>query len=198
MARTSGTTASSSRMLHRLAENWWLELLRGIAAIVFGLLAFVLPIATLFSLVLLYGAFALVDGIFAIIAAIRGDRVPGPRWWLAVVGVLGVVAGLLTFLWPGLTALILAIFIGAWALARGVFEIAGAIRLRKEIDNEWLLILSGVLSVLFGAAVLFRPGAGALAIVWIIGAYAVVLGALHVGLALRLRSHSHEPKVAAR
>jgi uncharacterized membrane protein HdeD (DUF308 family) len=185
-------------MLHWLARNWWIELVRGIAAIVFGLLAFVLPGVTLLTLVILYGAYALADGVFALIAAIRGEAGPAPRWWLAVVGALGVAAGLATFLWPGLTALILAIFIGAWSLARGVFEIVGAIRLRKEIDNEWLLILSGLLSVVFGAVVLLMPGAGALAIVWIIGAYAIALGALHVGLALRLRTHSHAPKTAAR
>jgi uncharacterized membrane protein HdeD (DUF308 family) len=185
-------------MLHWLARNWWIVLVRGIAAILFGLLAFALPGVTLLTLIILYGVYALVDGIFAIIAAVRGERGLGSRWWLAAIGVLGVVAGLLTFLWPGKTALILAVFIGAWSLARGVFEIIGAIRLRKEIDNEWLLILSGALSVLFGAIVLFRPGVGALAIVWMIGAYAIVLGALQVGLSLRLRSHSHEKKASAR
>ena len=197
MARGTDLTgqAASFPMLHWLARNWWIVLLRGLAAILFGLLAFVLPGVTLITLVILYGVYALVDGIFALIAAVRGGS--GPRWWLAVVGLLGVAAGLLTFLWPAITALLLAAFIGAWSLARGIFEIVGAIRLRKEIDNEWLLILSGVLSVLFGAAVLLMPGAGALAIVWIIGAYAIVLGFLHVGLALRLRSHSHKAKPSA-
>lgn len=180
-------------MLDSLAKYWWLELLRGIAAIVFGVLAFILPGLTLLTLVVLYGAYALFDGIMAIGAAIwgggGGNRM-GPRWWLAVVGVLGIVAGLLTFLWPGITALVLLMFIGVWSLLHGVFTIIGAIRLRKEIDNEWWLVLSGALSVLFGLAVLIMPGAGALAVIWLIGTYAILFGALLVGFALRLKKHA--------
>lgn len=170
-----------------LAKNWWLLLLRGIAGILFGLLAFVWPGITLLSLVFLYGAYALLDGIFAIIAAIRGGT--GSRWWLALIGILGIAAGLLTFLWPGMTALVLAMFIGAWSLVHGVLEIIGAIKIRKEIDNEWWLILSGALSALFGLAILIMPGAGALALVWIIGAYAIAFGALLIGFAFRLKKH---------
>jgi uncharacterized membrane protein HdeD (DUF308 family) len=173
---------------HALAQNWWLLLLRGIAAIVFGLLAFVWPGLTLVTLVLFYGAFALIDGVLAVIAAVKGGT-PAPRWWLALVGVAGIAAGVLTFLWPGVTALVLLFFIAGWAIAVGVFEIVGAIRLRKEIDNEWLLIASGALSVLFGLAVLVMPGAGALALVWLIGAYAIVYGLILVWFALRLRKH---------
>jgi uncharacterized membrane protein HdeD (DUF308 family) len=150
-------------LLAALAQNWWLVLLRGIAAILFGVLAFLWPGLTLASLVLLYGAFALADGVLAVVAAIRGGG-PGSRWWLAVVGLAGIIVGLLTFLWPGVTALVLLVFIAVWAIAIGVFEIVGAIRLRKEIDNEWLLILSGALSVLFGLVLLVQPGAGALAL----------------------------------
>ena len=113
------------------------------------------------------------------------------RWWLAIVGLLGIAAGLLTFLMPGLSALVLLFFIAGWAIATGVFQIIGAIRLRKEIDNEWLLILSGVISVLFGIGVMLAPGAGALALVWVIGTYAVITGALLVALAFRLKKHSH-------
>ena len=170
-----------------LAQNWWLLLLRGIAAIAFGVLAFVWPGLTLLTLVLFYGAFALVDGVLAVIAAITG-RTPGPRWWLALVGIAGIVAGLLTFLWPGVTALVLLFFIAGWAIAIGIFEIVGAIRLRKEIDNEWLLIAGGVLSVLFGLAVLVVPGAGALALVWMIATYAIIYGIILVWFSLRLRT----------
>src|SRR5215471_172862 len=145
-------------MLHALAKSWWLLLLRGIAAIIFGILAFVWPGLTLVTLVLLYGAFALVDGVIALIAAFTGAPKPVPTWWLVVVGLLGIAAGLFTFLWPGVTALVLVIFVGA-------------IKLRNEIDNEWWLILAGALSVIFGLIVLAAPGAGALALVWIIGAY---------------------------
>ena len=177
-------------MVHALAKNWWLLLLRGIAAIIFGLLAFAWPGLTLLTLILFYGAFALVDGVLAIAAAITGG-VPGSRWWLAIVGLLGIAAGLLTFLTPGLTALVLLFFIAGWAIVTGVFEIIGAIKLRKEIDNEWLLILGGIISVLFGVGVMLAPGAGALALVWVIGAYSVVLGVIFVALAFRLKKHSH-------
>ncbi|MCC7272259.1 MAG: HdeD family acid-resistance protein [Alphaproteobacteria bacterium] len=179
-------------MLHMLARSWWVFLLRGIAAIAFGVLAFLWPGLTLVTLVLLYGAFALMDGVLALVAAFTGAARPAPAWWLVVVGLLGIAAGAATFLWPGLTAVLLVLFIGAWALAHGIFAIIGAIQLRKEIDNEWTLILGGVLSVVFGGLVLFAPGTGALALVWAIAAYSVVLGILLVGLSLRLRRHRHD------
>jgi len=179
--------------LHALARNWWLLLLRGIAAILFGLLAFAWPGITLLSLVILYGFYALLDGLFAILAAIKGGNVES-RWWLILIGILGVAAGLLTFFWTGITALVLIMFIGAWALIHGIFEIVGAIKIRKEIDNEWWLILSGALSVLFGLMVLIMPGAGALALIWVIGAYAIVFGGLLVGFAFRIKKHSHADK----
>ncbi|HEY3031629.1 MAG TPA: HdeD family acid-resistance protein [Bradyrhizobium sp.] len=165
-------------------------LLRGIAAIIFGVLAFAWPGVTLLTLILFYGAFALVDGVLAIIAAITGGA-PGPRWWLVIVGLLGIAAGLLTFLMPGLSALVLLFFIAGWAIATGVFQIIGAIQLRKEIDNEWLLILGGIISVLFGIGVMLAPGAGALALIWVIGTYAVIIGVLLVALAFRLKKHVH-------
>ena len=177
-------------MVHALAKNWWLLLLRGIAAIVFGVLAFAWPGMTLLTLILFYGAFALVDGVLAIIAAITGGA-PAPRWWLAIIGLLGIVAGLLTFLMPGLSALVLLFFIAAWAIATGVLQIIGAIQLRKDIDNEWLLILGGAISVLFGLGVMVAPGAGALALVWVIGTYAVIIGGVLVVLAFRLKKHAH-------
>jgi uncharacterized membrane protein HdeD (DUF308 family) len=178
-------------MLHALAKSWWLVLLRGIAAIVFGVLAFIWPGLTLLTLVLFYGAYALVDGVLALIAAFTGSAKPVPTWWLVLIGLFGIAAGLVTFLWPGITALVLIIFIGAWAIAHGIFEIVGAIKLRKEIDNEWWLILAGALSVLFGILVLAAPGAGALGLIWVIGAYSIVFGILLVGLSLRLRKHRH-------
>jgi uncharacterized membrane protein HdeD (DUF308 family) len=183
-------TGLGSAMVHALAKNWWLLLLRGIAAIVFGLLTFAWPGLTLLTLILFYGAFALVDGVLAIIAAITGGA-PAPRWWLAIVGLLGIVAGLLTFLMPGLTALVLLYFIAGWAIATGLFQIVGAIKLRKEIDNEWLLILGGIISLLFGVSMMLEPGAGAVALVWIIGAYSVIMGVIFVALAFRLRKHTH-------
>ena len=188
-AQAIGGRPVASALLHGLAKNWWLLLLRGIAAVIFGVLAFAWPGLTLLTLILLYGAYALTDGVIAIIAAIKGNA-PGGRWWLAIVGIVGIAVGALTFMLPGMTALILLYTMAGWAVAIGVFQIIGAIRLRKEIDNEWLLILSGTISVLFGLGVLLNPGAGALAIVWVIGTYAIIAGVLYIGLAFRLKKHA--------
>lgn len=194
MAKQDNSTLALPVMgLHELARNWWLLLLRGIAGILFGLLAFAWPGITLLSLVILYGFYALIDGLFAILAAIKGGNVES-RWWLILIGILGVAAGLLTFFWPDITALVLTMFIGAWALIHGILEIVGAIKIRKEIDNEWWLILSGALSVIFGLMVLIMPGAGALALIWVIAAYAIIFGGLLVGFAFRLKRHSHADK----
>lgn len=190
MADTQTLRPMGGMMLHALARNWWLILLRGIAAIVFGILTFIWPGITLLTLVLFFGAFALVDGVLAIWAGIVGGE-PGPRWWLLLVGLLGIAVGLLTFLLPGLSALLLLMFIAGWAIAVGILQIIGAIRLRKEIDNEWWLIASGVLSVLFGVLLVALPGPGALGLLFVIGAYAIVYGVMLISLSLRLRKHSH-------
>src|SRR5262249_54595737 len=156
-----------------------------------------MPGVTLAVLVLLFGAYALVDGIFNVIAAISG-RSGAQSWWMLLLeGLVSVAAGLVTFFMPGLTALTLVYIISAWAIITGVLEIVGAIRLRKVITNEWWLALSGVLSIAFGALIAYAPGAGALALVFWIGAYALVFGALLVGLGFRLRRRQsdalHEP-----
>ena len=177
-------------LLGLLARNWKLLLLRGIIAILFGLLAFAWPHITLYVLIVLYGIYAFGDGVIALVAACTSGAV-APRWWLVLVGIFGLAAGLATFFYPGLTALVLLTFIGIAALIRGIFEIVGAIQLRKEIDNEWWLILGGVLSVLFGLVVLIHPGAGALAIVWLIASYALAFGIMLVGFAFRVRKHHH-------
>ena len=180
---------ASGIMLDALARNWWLILLRGIFAILFGVLTFVWPGVTLLTLVLLYGAFVLIDGVLALGAALSGGQM-APRWWLLIVGLLGIAAGLVTLLMPGVTAVVLLIFIAAWAITTGVMQIIGAIRLRKEIDNEWMLIASGVLSVLFGMILVVQPGAGALGLLFVIGVYAIIYGVMLISLALRLRKHS--------
>ena len=191
-ARELPATRADRPMLHALAKGWWLLLLRGIVAIVFGLLAFIWPGLTLVTMVLFYGAFALIDGVLSLWAAFTGAAKPVPSWWLVVGGIAGISAGVLTFLWPGMTAILLVLFIGAWALVHGIFQIIGAIQLRKEIDNEWTLILGGVLSALFGAIIIVAPGAGALGLVWAIAAYSIVFGILFVALSLRLRKHRHD------
>jgi len=181
-------------MLRALAKCWWLLLLRGIAAILFGVLAFIWPGLTLVTLVLLYGAFALVDGVLTLVAAFAGSAKPVPTWWLVIGGLAGIAVGVLTFLWPGITAILLVLFIGAWALVHGIFQIIGAIQLRREIDNEWTLILGGLLSVLFGAIIMIAPGAGAVGLVWAIATYSIVFGILFVALAFRMRKH-RQPEV---
>jgi uncharacterized membrane protein HdeD (DUF308 family) len=174
-------------MLQDLHDNWGWIVVRGLAAIAFGLIAFAWPAVTLAVLVLLWGAYALTDGVLALIAAFRVHDRGKPFWALLIVGVLGILAGLLTFFWPGMTALVLLAFIAAWALVMGAFQIVAAIRLRKVIEGEWLLALSGLLSVFFGALMLLNPGVGALAVVWIIASYAIVFGVLLIALGLKLK-----------
>jgi uncharacterized membrane protein HdeD (DUF308 family) len=174
-------------MVFVLARNWWALALRGLFAILFGIAAFAWPGITLGALVLLYGAYALIDGVFAVAEAVVG-RTEGLPWWaLLLEGVAGIAVGVLTFAWPGITAIVLLYLIAAWAVVTGAFEIAAAIRLRREIRGEWLLALSGVLSIAFGVALVVNPGAGALAVIWLIGAYAIAFGALMLALAFRLR-----------
>ena len=189
MQSATSVLLSDRPVLHALAKNWWLLLLRGLAAILFGVLALGWSGLTLLTLILLYGAYALTDGVIAVFAAITGNA-PRGRWWLAIAGLLGIVVGALTFLLPGMTALILLLTIGGWAVAIGVLQIIGAIRLRKEIDNEWFLILGGAISVLFGLGIVANPGAGALAFVWVIAIYAIIAGVLYIGLALQLKKHA--------
>ncbi|SRR5258708_4537989 len=184
----------NTSLLHLMARNWWLLLLRGIAALLFGIIAFLWPGITLVTLVILFGAYAIADGVFALVTAFRGGSGVS-RGWLILIGLLSLAAGITTYFYPGLTAFTLLTFIGVWSIVRGVFEIIGAIQLRREISNEWVLILNGLLSILFGACVLIAPGAGALAVVWLIGAYSIAAGVLMMGLAFRLRRHlpGHEP-----
>jgi len=175
--------------LNLLGKNWWVLLLRGICGIIFGLLAFAWPGITLFTLILLYGVFVGVEGLLEIIAAIRGGTAKS-RWWLALAGVIALAASAATFLAPGVTALVLLYIIAAWAVAHGVMEVIGAIQLRKLIDNEWLLVLSGLLSVGFGLCIFVWPGASAISLVWLIAAYAIAAGVLCILLSFRLRKHS--------
>ena len=188
---------SNETMWEDLRRNWGWILVRGIAAVMFGVLALVLPGITLAALVLLWGAYALADGIIALIAAFRIRDRGKPFWALLVVGILGIAAGILTFIWPGMTAIVLLAFIAAWSLVMGIFQIIAAVRLRKSIENEWLLGLSGLLSVIFGVLMLINPGAGALAVIWVIGAYAIVFGVLLIALGLKLRSRTHHPSLAS-
>jgi len=186
---TNASTGMGQPLLPLLSRNWWALALRGLAAILFGILAFAWPGITLFVLIVFFGAYMLVDGIFAIVAAVRAAGEEA-RWWLMLLeGVLGLVVGLVAFFWPGLTALALLYLIAAWAIVTGIMEIAAAIRLRREMVGEWALVLGGALSVLFGVLLVVIPArAGLLSLTWLIGAYAVVFGILLVVLAFRVRN----------
>lgn len=173
--------------VNTLTRNWWVVLLRGIAGILFGIGTMFAPGISLLVLVLMFGGYALADGILAIVSAIRGGG--DDRWWVLLLqGLAGLGAGVVTLLWPGITALALLYVIAAWALVTGGFELAAAIRLRRAINHEWLLALSGIASIALGVLLMMAPGPGALALVLWIGAYALVSGTLLTVLAFRLRS----------
>src|SRR5881397_498372 len=175
-------------LIEALKRHWWVPVLRGMAAIIFGVIAFVYPGLTVAVLVLLFGAGVLVDGIFRVIGAI-GHRGSDKEWGFGlVIGIMGIIIGFLTFHAPRITALALIIYIAAWALMVGATEIALAIKLRREIKGEWFLILMGLLSIVFAIMLLWNPLPGALALVWIIAWYAVILGVLGIILGFRLRS----------
>ena len=184
-------------MLEKFTNNWWMFAVRGVAAVIFGILALIWPGQTLQALVLVFGAFALVDGIFAVIASIAALGT-FDRWWAVLLeGMVGVVIGLLTFFWPNITALVLLYFIAAWALITGIFEIVAAIQLRRVITGEWMYILGGLLSIVFGVLLFVFPGAGAVSLVWVIGIYAILFGISEIILAFRLRGLRHEFKTAS-
>jgi uncharacterized membrane protein HdeD (DUF308 family) len=191
--RPHSSSSSPLALLPALAENWLLLLLRGIVTITFGVLVFIWPGLTLLTLIFLWGAYAIADGVFALGAAVssKGGEI-APRWWLAVIGLAGILAGLLAFVWPAITAQVLLVFIASWAILTGALQIWGAIQLRKEIEVEWMLVLSGLLSIALGVALLARPGVGALAVVWLIGSFAILVGCIYVSLALWLKKHKRQ------
>ena len=173
--------------------------MRGAAALVFGVLALAWPGVTLLLLVALFAAYAFVSGVATLAGALRNRSERG--WWLLLLlGLAGIAAAIVTLFYPGITALVLVVVMGVNAIFGGVLDIAMAIRLRKEIRGEWLLGLAGVVSILFGVLVLAFPGAGALALVWLIAFYAIVVGVLFIALGLRMRSHAQaarQPRDAA-
>jgi uncharacterized membrane protein HdeD (DUF308 family) len=167
--------------------NWWALLLRGLVAIIFGVLTFVLPMMSLRVLVILFGTFVLVDGMLGVWIAIAGRKEYRDWWALLLWGLVGIGVGILTVAAPGVTTIALLLFIAVWAVTTGVLEIVIAIRLRRDIEGEWMLIAGGLLSVVFGVLLMVQPEAGALAVIWLIGAYAVSFGLVLVILAIKLR-----------
>ncbi|MEV0615276.1 HdeD family acid-resistance protein [Nonomuraea sp. NPDC050404] len=169
-----------------ISRSWWLLLVRGLLAIVFGVLALIWPGITLLALVFFFGAYAFVSGLFALFAGFRhGAR---SRTWLIVSGIIGILAGIVTVVWPGITSLALLYLVAFWAIFTGVAEIVAGIQLRKDIENEWMFIVGGILSVIFGVLLLLWPGAGMLSLVWLIGGFAVLYGIAMVALSLRVKN----------
>jgi uncharacterized membrane protein HdeD (DUF308 family) len=168
--------------------HWWALAIRGAIAILFGLAALLRPGIALQALILLFGAYALVDGVFAVVGVFGGTRGGTPRWLLLIEGIAGILAGLIAFVLPGLTAIVLLYLIAVWAIVTGIFEIATAIRLRQEITGEWALIIGGALSILFGVILaVIGPVAGLLSLIWLIGVYAVAFGILMLITAFQVR-----------
>ena len=187
MTTKSNGNTNRATVADLLTHNWWLLALRGLAAIAFGLLAFIWPGITLLTLIFLFGAFALLNGVLAFIAASRAPK-GFPRFGsLIVEGIISVAAGAIAFIVPGITALALLVLIASWAIVSGIFEIVAAIRLRKVIRHEWLLALAGFASIAFGVIMILNPAAGALALLWWIGAFMFAFGILLIALAFRMR-----------
>ncbi len=183
--------AESAEMSATLAQNWWAVALRGVLAIIFGLVAFLLPGATILSLVLLFSAYMLVDGIFAIISAVRAAR--GNRRWgmLFLEGIVDILTGAVAFLWPSLTAVAFILLMGAWAIVSGALMFAAAFRLRRRY-GRWWLALGGLASLIFGVLLIAAPLLGAVVLTWWLGAYALVFGIVLLVLAFQLRSRRNE------
>lgn len=188
-----------------LTRNWWLVALRGLLAILFGLTALFWPDLTWLVLVLMFGVYAMVDGAFAMMSGLASSKY-SPRWWVFLLeGLVSVAAGVIALMRPGLAGFALILVIAVWAILTGILEIAAAIRLRREINNEWMLAFGGFVSIVFGFLVLFQPATGGLVITLMVGAYALIFGILLVALGLRLRklvirpgSRDREPMEMAR
>jgi uncharacterized membrane protein HdeD (DUF308 family) len=175
-----------------LQRTWWMLLLRGLIAIGFGVFAWLQPGISLATLVLLFGAFSLADGILGVWSAFAERKTHEDWWVLLLAGLVGIGIGVVTFFAPGITALALVFYIAIWAITTGTLEIVAAIRLRKDIKGEWLLALTGIVSVVFGTLLVLQPGAGALTLLWLIATYAVVFGILLLILAFEARSFAHK------
>ncbi len=176
-----------------LAKNWWSLVVRGVVAILFAVLTFALPGVTITALVFLFAAYVLMDGLVSIAGAVRAERAHEKWGALLFEGIAGIGAAVVTFLWPGITAFALVYIVAAWAIITGVSEVAAAIRLRRHISGEWLLALSGLLSVGFGLLLLFAPLAGAIVLALWLGAYMLIFGVVLIALGFRLRSWGRDP-----
>lgn len=176
-----------------LARNWWVVEVRGVLAILFGLITFFWPDLSFLLLILTFGAYAMADGVFAMLTGVTSSKY-SPRWWVFLLeGVVSFAAGLIAILRPDLAAAVLIAILAAWAIVTGALEIAAAIRLRREITNEWMLALGGFVSIALGVLLFLQPAAGGLVLTLLIGAYALVFGILLIGLGIRLRKWDVRP-----
>lgn len=190
-ASTDATaTHPSDELVATLSRNWWMLTLRGVFAILFGVLTWLQPGISLKVLILTFGVYAFADGVIGAWSAISGRRTESHWWAWLLWALVSVLAGIFTFISPEITAMALLFYIGFWAIASGVMEIVTGIRLRKAIKGEWLLMVGGLASVLFGVIILTRPAVGALAMMWLIALYAVVFGIILVMLGGKLRRHA--------
>jgi len=171
-------------MLRLLARNWWVLVLRGLLAVIFGVLALVWPGATIRVLVVLFGAYAIVDGLVSFFSALTNRR---RGWLLLLEALISIAVGVLVLIWPQITALVMLYLIAGWAVLTGILEIVAAVELRREVEGEWALGLAGVLSILIGVLLALQPGSGLVFIAWLIGIYAIVFGILLTILGFRLR-----------
>jgi uncharacterized membrane protein HdeD (DUF308 family) len=189
---SSSSPAQPSSMLDTLTRNWWAWLIRGLAAVLFGILALLWPGVTWVAIAILFGAYALVDGIFAIVSTIRAAESHQIWWPFLIEGIIGILIAAITFYDVRITILALYFTIAVWAFLTGIFELVAAVQLRKLIANEFWLILGGLASIAFGILMIWYPRAGALAIIWLIAFYAIIFGIIMIGLSVRLRAHAAE------
>ncbi|WP_100124168.1 HdeD family acid-resistance protein [Snodgrassella alvi] len=173
-----------------LSENWWIVLIRGIAALIFGLLTWFYPFISILVMMMFFGVYALIDGVMGIVISINGRRTHQDWWLMLIWGIVSILAGMVTFFVPGITWLVLIAFIAIWALVSGVLQIIAAIRLRKSIHGEGWMIVAGILSVLMGIILLVNPLQGGIALTWVIGVYAALFGVVNIALAFRVRRFS--------
>jgi len=180
-------------MLSLVSRDWWVYAVRGIAAILFGIMALIWPGPTLAVLILLFGAYAFVDGVALLVALARGDVLARSHKWITgLMGVLGIAVAIATLVWPGMTALTLLYLVSFWAVTTGILQIASAIEFRREIAGELFVVLGGLFSIVFGALLVAFPGTGLLSLVWLVGFWAELFGFSSLGIAYRLHGIDHD------
>jgi len=181
-------------MVEILTRYWWAFIARGVCAIALGVMVFAWPAITAAALIILFSVYAFADGVFLVVKAIGSWKARDDRWLLLFEGLLGIGIGVVAFLAPGVTAIVLLFYIAAWSLTTGILEIIAAIRLRKEIEREVWWILSGIASIIFAVLLMVFPGSGIVGLVWLLGVYAAIFGVLLIALGIRLRLHRPDKK----